>query len=77
MPGEADDRVERRAQLVRHRGQEGRLQAVGRLGPIAGNGQIGSAFGDPQLQARVQIADGVLGSLRLRDVVPTLRISVI
>ena len=44
---EADDRVQRRAQLMAHIGQEFGLHAAGGLGPVLGRGQLD--VGDFQL----------------------------
>ena len=51
-PGEADDRVQRRAQLVGHRGEEGGLQSIGRLRGVLGQRQLGGALGHAVLQVR-------------------------
>src|SRR5688572_10124163 len=54
--GEADDRVERRAKLVRHRTQKYALHAIRGLRPILGDDQLSGPLEDAVLQFHVEAA---------------------
>ncbi len=67
---EADDGVQRRADLVADIGQKGALGNIGGVGRVAGAGQlgvagaqIGGARGDAQFQLLVQLSQRALGLL--------------
>ncbi len=61
--GETDDRIERRAQLMAHIGEEGGFRAAGFLGPLLLQGEI---FGE-QPVFRLAAAELLLGSRVPRD----------
>ena len=67
-PCEADDRVERSAKLVRHRGEEGGLDAVGGLRALERGVELLGARRDLDLERLVQLPQRRLGLLSLRDV---------
>src|SRR5688572_5538344 len=54
--GETDDRVERRAKLVRHRTQKYALHAIRGLRPIPGDDELSSPLEDAVLQLHVEAA---------------------
>jgi hypothetical protein len=67
--GEAEDRVQRRPQLVRHVGQEGRLGSVGILGRHLG--LLGRHLGLLGRHLGLQQLGGALGDLLLQPAVQT------
>ena len=65
--GEADDRVERRAQLVGHGGQEGGLQAVGGFGPFLGHRQLGGPGLHLGFETLIRLPQHAIAILNLRQ----------
>ena len=66
--GQADDGVQRGADLVAHVGQELTLGLGGGFGQLLGAGEFGGARAHPLLELRVLLQDGALLALALGDV---------